>query len=396
MKGPDLFDVMLRLHGAEYLGRNYVFVRLARMQIAGHLDYSEISRILDGITRKTEWFPKWMAAGDRHRSLAEAALAIGSGPSAGDAFLRASMCSHWASLYAVGPDQTAAHRTSLEMYAAGSDHFEPPSRRVEIPFDGDAIPGYLRLPPGVERPRVVLMIGGADTNKEELHHWGTEFTRRGLAVLAFDGPGQGELAGRYRRLTMRFDTFHQAVSAVIDHLGAEDRKLDLDGVGVFGNSLGGYLALDAGLRDTRVRAVICNGGFCDAASIDAWPEGVVRAFSSCLGLDDPAAVLAHVREHLDLTKVQGTNRPAALVVHGGREDLSDTDEARRAAAVVGGTLVVVEDGWHTCTNRDHLVSPMFGDWMAGALAGEAAEGPREVTISDDHGYAVVMGPTGVR
>ena len=393
MKGPDLFDIMLRLHGAEHLGRNYLFVRLARMQIAGHLDYSETSRILEGIARKADWFPVWMAAADRHRALAEAALARGSDASAGDGFLRASMCSHWGSLYAGGADRTTAHRTSLAMYAAGSDHFEPPSRRVEIPFEGDAIPGYLRVPPGVECPRVVLMIGGADTNKEELHHWGTEFTRRGLAVLAFDGPGQGELAARYERLTMRFDTFHRAVSAVVQHLGTVDRRLDLDGVGVFGNSLGGYLALDAGLRDPRICAVICNGGFCDAASIDSWPQGVVQAFSSCLGLDTSAAVLAHVRDRLDLTKVEGTNRPAALVVHGGREDLSDTDEARRAATVVDGALVVVEGGWHTCTNRDHLLSPMLGDWMAAALAGEVPAGYRELSVADERGYAALFEPS---
>lgn len=392
MKGPDLFDVMLRLHGAEHLGRNYMFVRLARMQIAGHLDYSEISRILGTISRKAEWFPAWMTAAERHRSLAEAARATGSFTSAGDAFLRASMCSHWASLYALGPDRSTAHRASLEFYADGSDHFEPPSRRVEIPFDDDIVPGYLRMPSGVDRPRVVLMIGGADTNKEELHHWGTEFGRRGMAVLAFDGPGQGELAARYDRLKMRLDRFHLSVTSVIDWLEAQDLPLDLDRVGVFGNSLGGYLALDAGLRDQRIHSVICNGGFCDAASIDGWPEGVVRAFSSCLGIDDSEEVLAHVRDHLDLRAVPGTNRPAALVVHGGREDLSDTDEARRAAEVVDGALVVVEDGWHTCTNRDHLVSALFGDWMARSLRGDLVGGYSETTVSDESGYGAVFDP----
>ncbi|MPZ68191.1 MAG: alpha/beta hydrolase [Actinobacteria bacterium] len=389
MKGPDLFDVMLRLHGAEHLGRNYQFVRLARMQIAGHLDYSEISRVLDTITRRTEWFSMWMAASERHRSLAHAALAGGGYASAGDGYLRSALCAHWASLYAVGIDRSTAHRSSLELYAAGAPYFEPPSERIEIDFDGDVIPGYLRLPRNVERPKVVLMIGGADTNKEELHHWGTQFTRRGLAVVPFDGPGQGELAARYGRLTMRFGSFHRSVSAVIDWLEAGDRDLDLGGIGVFGNSLGGYLALDAALRDPRIRGVICNGGFCDAASIDAWPEGVVHAFSSCLGLET-TDVLAHVREHLDLTEVPTSNQPSALVVHGGREDLSDIEEARRAARTMNGALVVVEDGWHTCTNRDHLVSPLFGDWMVRSLASAKSAGCSETIMSDERGYAAAL------
>jgi hypothetical protein len=66
------------------------------------------------------------------------------------------------------------------------------------------------------------MLGGADTNKKELHHWGTELTRRGFAVLPFDGPGQGELAARYNRLTMRFDRFHEPVSTVIDWVLADE------------------------------------------------------------------------------------------------------------------------------------------------------------------------------
>lgn len=52
MPGPDQLDTLLRVHGGEVLGRNYVFVRLARMNVAGHIDYSETSRILEAIRRK--------------------------------------------------------------------------------------------------------------------------------------------------------------------------------------------------------------------------------------------------------------------------------------------------------------------------------------------------------
>ena len=62
MLDPDLLDTLLRVHGGEVLGRNYVFVRLARMNIAGHIDYSETSRILQSIRRKADWYPVWMDA----------------------------------------------------------------------------------------------------------------------------------------------------------------------------------------------------------------------------------------------------------------------------------------------------------------------------------------------
>jgi pimeloyl-ACP methyl ester carboxylesterase len=394
VSGPDLFDLLLRLHGAEFLGREYVFVRLARLSVAGHLDYSEISRILQAIRRRADWLPVWMQASDRHAALASAAERAGSGASAGDGYLRASLCAHWGSLYAQGDERTSAHRRSLELYRAGLVHYDPPAQVVEVPFEGDVLPGYLRRPAGFASPvPVVLMVGGADTNKEELHHWGTEITRRGMAVLPFDGPGQGEHAGRYHRLVMRFDDFHRAVSAVLDWLSdhAGDLGLDLGRVGIFGNSLGGYLALDAARRDPRVGAVISNGGFCDAASIDRWPDGVISAFQSCLGIDDPAEALRNVRQNLDLVSVPAINQPRALIVHGGREDLSDEAEARRAAQTMEGGLVVVEEGWHTCTNRDHLVSPLFGDWLRAALAGEVGPGYKETRARDETDYGRLVG-----
>lgn len=384
--GPDLLDALLRLHGGENLGRAYLFVRLARYNVAGHIDYSETSRILSSIHGRAGWASAWLEAADRHRSLAQVAEERGAGISAGDAYLRASLCAHWASMFSAEPTKTKAHRYSVELYRRGSPYFRPPSEVLEVHFQGDRLPGYLRKP-AHPRPPVVIMIGGADTNKEELHHWGTEFTLRGLCALPFDGPGQGELSARYDRLPMRLDRFHEAVSAMLDHLERMHPELDLDRIGLFGNSLGGYLALDAAGRDPRIRAVICNGGFADARSLDNWPPSVLAAFSSCLGFEDPKDVAAHIKDHLDLSAVPRINRPPSLVVHGGREDLSTEEEAATAAKLSGGTLLVVEDAWHTCTNRDHLISPVFGDWMVAALRGNLPpDPPRLIRATDERDY----------
>lgn len=390
MSGPDLFDTLLRVHGAEDLGREYVFVRLARMNIAGHIDYSEISRILQRIRRKSDWFSEWMSASDRHAALGIAAQHRNASASAGDALLRASLCAHWASLYAEAENKTTAHQRSLELYRLGGSWFDPPSERVEIEFDGDVLPGYLRGDKNAHDGRLVLMLGGADTNKEELHHWGTQFARRGFVVLVVDGPGQGEHASRYGRLNMRFDTYHQAVSAVLDWAERSLTDIDHQAIGLFGNSLGGYLALDAALRDKRIQAVISNGGFSDAASIDRWPPGVMRAFSSCLGMEKAEDIRSHIVEHLNLSKVPSKHSPPTMVIHGGREDLADEDESRRAAQITDGTLAVIEDGWHTCTNRDHLLSPLMTDWMTSALKGETRPGFKEVRLRDERGYQALF------
>jgi hypothetical protein len=389
-RGLDLLDTLLKLHGAEELGRRYLFVRLARINIAGHIDYSETSRILQSIRRRADWVPIWLAASERHAGIARAAEAAGATTSAGDGYLRAALCAHWATLFAAGQNKNDAHRISLDLYAKGAAWHEPPTRRLEIPFQEDVLPAYLRLPSTKPLRGVVLMIGGADTNKEELHHWGTEFTRRGLGVVPFDGPGQGEMAARYGRLVMRFDTFHRAVSATIDWLELQDMEVDSARVGVFGNSLGVYLALDAALRDERIGAVISNGGFCDARGAEGWPPSVMSAFSSCLGIEDETTLLTNINEQLDLASVPALNPPPALVVHGGREELSEEEESRDAARTVDGTLLVVEDAWHTCTNRDHLASSIFADWMTAALEGRVTTGYREVRATDEHDYANVL------
>lgn len=324
--------------------------------------------------------------------MAQAAEAVGQTTSAGDGYLRAALCAHWATLFATGQDKNDAHLASLKFYARGAAWHEPPTRRLEIPFQRDVLPAYLRLPVTKPLHGLVLMIGGADTNKEELHHWGTEFTRRGLAVIPFDGPGQGELAARYGRSVMRFESFHRAVSAIIDWVQLQDLEVNSQRVGVFGNSLGGYLALDAARRDERIGAVISNGGFCDARAAETWAPSVANAFSSCLGIEEETALLAYIDDYLDLSSVPALNRPPALIVHGGREDLLDEEESRDAARIVDGTLLVVEDAWHTCTNRDHLVSPIFADWMAAALDGRIAAGYGEVRAIDERDYARVLSP----
>ena len=97
------------------------------------------------------------------------------------------------------------------------------------------MPGYVRRPVGVDRPPVVVLIAGLDSTKEEFHTFTALFLRRGVATLAFDGPGQGEL---------EFDLpieaeFEKPLGAVLDWLSTRS-DLDSSRVAAAGVSLGGY------------------------------------------------------------------------------------------------------------------------------------------------------------
>src|SRR5262249_59703284 len=93
-----------------------------------------------------------------------------------------------------------------------------------------------RLPKGVSRPPLVLMTMGLDSTKEELLTFEMDFLRRGMAILAFDGPGQGEAEYDF---PIRYD-YENVVGPVIDWVHANLRDVDTGRIGIWGISLAAY------------------------------------------------------------------------------------------------------------------------------------------------------------
>src|SRR5262249_56346203 len=127
--------------------------------------------------------------------------------------------------------------------------------RVRIRYEGKQLYGILRKPYGVERPPVVAMAMGLDSTKEECDAYEQPFLARGLATLAFDGPGQGE--GQYD-FAIRGD-YEVPVAAVVDFIEMP-RDLDAKRGALSGVSLGGYYAPRAAAFEKRVRACLAVGG----------------------------------------------------------------------------------------------------------------------------------------
>ena len=70
-----------------------------------------------------------------------------------------------------------------------------PIERVELPYQGKKIQAILHLPPHLrpcEKVPCIMYIPGMDGVKEDNPATGDPFLERGFAVLAIDGPGQGE------------------------------------------------------------------------------------------------------------------------------------------------------------------------------------------------------------
>jgi hypothetical protein len=127
---------------------------------------STTDRIVDGDA--DSWCQEWIATGQRVAALAEECEQSANRVSARAAYLRA------ATYFAVAlsavdgtkdPDALlgptfAQHRRSFDAYVQLLD---PPAERVQIPYEGQTMPGYLFRPSTSEVPRrTLIMNNGSD------------------------------------------------------------------------------------------------------------------------------------------------------------------------------------------------------------------------------------------
>ena len=122
--------------------------------------------------------------------------------------------------------------------------------RVDIPYDGGALP-TLRLPAQQEERRGTILIhGGFDSFMEEFYSMAWYFAERGYDVIMFEGPGQGG-ALKYHQLYWN-NEWEKPTAAVLDHYGCED-------VTILGISMGAWLCVRAAAFESRIARVIIIG-----------------------------------------------------------------------------------------------------------------------------------------
>jgi 2,6-dihydroxypseudooxynicotine hydrolase len=359
----------IRLHGAEHMARQYVVIRLARIEATGPLDFSDIQRVLSRVVDARTWHPAWHDEGVRAEEAAERLVAEGRTVSAADMFHRASACYHWSQYLArVGSEQKAeGRRGRVRCYRRAVECFPFRIEPVSAPFDGAELPGYLHLPERAEatgeRPACVIMVNGADSVKEEYHNWARQFVRRGLAVLTIDGPGQGEMV---EVIPMVPDAWERPMGAAVDALSVCG-KVDAGRIGIWGSSMGGFLALRAAAYEPRLRAAISSGGFYDFRDYRYWPISTQLNVMEDLMLESLSAAREYMAQKCTLDGVVDRIDVPYLVIHGARDELLGVEEGRQMASGPSGEFVNFEDGFHTCTNYNAELVTLMCDWMAEKL-----------------------------
>jgi pimeloyl-ACP methyl ester carboxylesterase len=324
------------------------------------VDFNDFQRTTATLDRWEDWLDAWVATGDVHTGLAEEAEEAGESRSAGEAYVRAALCYHFAKfvwLVELDRHREATERAIASLYAAHR-HLDPGAKRIEIPFEGDTLVGNLRRPAGAGSAPLVLLLPGLDSTKEEFFNWEEVFLSRGLATFSFDGPGQGESGFRTH---IRPD-YEAAVSAALDTLAWDGP------VGAAGVSLGGYYAPRAAARESRLAAVAgVSGAFNFGECWDGLPPLTREAFAHHSGADGEEDARAKALE-LDLAPVIAELDRPALMVTGKLDRIIPWEQTKRIAdEAPKARFVLYDEGNHVCNNIPYKYRPLVADWLAKEL-----------------------------
>ncbi|MFQ5914962.1 MAG: alpha/beta hydrolase family protein [Nitrospinota bacterium] len=337
--------------------------------LANGVDYNDAVAITGRVRDWSQWCEEWSRESRRYEELGEKTLAQGNTLTAAEAFVRASLYFHYGQLvFFRDPEQRRrAHERRVAAYTKALPHLRPSGERVEIPFEEFRLPAILRIPRGGRPAPCVLLVPGMDSAKEEYHSFSERLLARGMATLAFDGPGQGET---WYFLKLRAD-YEKATSAALDYLCTRP-EIDPERIGIFGRSFGGYLAPRAAGCDSRFRACVGVGGFYD---LSFWETSMIELikedFQNLCGAKSEEEAQVFSRR-ITLDGVAKNIRCPLLIVHGRRDVISAPDQAERivAAAPEPKELWMYEEGNHVCENLATVYRPLVADWLAGHLSAE--------------------------
>ncbi len=331
--------------------------------ISNGVDANDFQRVTNSIERWDDWCQRWCECGAMHEQMGEKAEAQEHYTSAAYHYFHAAISYHFGKyLFVRKPHELRqAHEHVVHAYKRALPYFDFPGEHVEMAYEGGAtMYGVLRKPWHTPKPPVVILVPGLDSVKEELHIYGDDFLKRGMAVLAIDGPGQGEMEFEH---AMRFD-YEVPIKYTIDYLESRP-DVDASRVGLMGVSLGGYYAPRAAAFEPRLKAAIANcGGYNFVGHFDRLPMLTREAFTYRL----KSANQSEARAKLAAFNLQGVMEKVKcplLIIMGRRDRLVPPADAERMTAEAGevAELWMFEDGNHVCNNIPYKHRPQQADWM---------------------------------
>jgi dienelactone hydrolase len=333
------------------------------------VNFARMRRVVSTIKTFYTWCDQWIREGAAVELLALDALNKGNSYTARNLYHEAAGCYH------IGEHiffldlirKHAAQERARHCYKKAITLYEEDKRplRIEVPFRKTVIPCYLHQTSQPDQPLVILINGLNHIKEVEQHYLSTLLTSNQINALTFDGPGQGEM---WRRMKLIPD-YESVLTAIIDWLIEHDNqhKIDLSHIGLYGWSLGSYLAFRSAAYDRRISCVIGNGvlGHLDTESMKKGGPFWFRDFLHVYGLSSIEEASLFMPE-IDIKKVPALDCPV-LVIQGGEDRyLSqpwDQKEYVLDWAVGEKEQKYYPDGEHCCSNYFDEVLPYSIDWF---------------------------------
>jgi dienelactone hydrolase len=352
------------------------------MYAAGLDAEPDFARVRGRIRKFDDIAREFAAAGDRRERLSDEAERDGRTIEAREHAFVASILwgnAQWP-LFGNSPRNLDYGRHKADCFDRFIRHAPHPVRRVEIPFGGASLPGYLHLPASGTGPfPCAIQVSGMDSFKEhQVALYGDKYLERGIARLSVELPGQGEALTR--GLFVTHDGAAEAGRAIAGWL-AEQPELAVGRFAVIGNSFGSFWA-------TQIAAAVPELAGCAVVGVIHEP-GMRSIFESAsptfkarfmymANLPDEDAFDGFAAG-MDLRSVAGSIASPYLVLAGEDDELSPLENtfALLRGISAPAQLVVYEGERHSVggssaaqfgPNRHHLVA----GWIAERLAGVPA------------------------
>ncbi|MGH9088606.1 MAG: alpha/beta hydrolase family protein [Acidimicrobiales bacterium] len=353
--------------------------------VVGEQSAAEMAMLRSQIRKLADFLPAVRAAATRHERLARDAEQGERTVTAGEHWHAAAMLwslSAWP-LWRISPEvlelDEAKNRAYLSWARYATHHVE----RVDIEVGGHRIPAWLHLPPG-HRPGgtsaplpTVLACGGMDGAREILvRREGDGLLARGFAVLAFDGPGQGESAVHGYHVTAT--NWIEAGEALVAWCRGRP-ELDAGRLVAFGTSFGSFWTMQ--IAATQPSLLGC------AAALPVFEPGASTIFEQAsptfkarhmfmAGLFDDEESFDRLVAGYDLRPLVARSTVPWLAVGGEADELSPVtwvyEIARWSSA--SSTLVVYDRARHAMTESPATVlgpswQSIVGDWLTDRVGG---------------------------
>jgi pimeloyl-ACP methyl ester carboxylesterase len=244
-----------------------------------------------------------------------------------------------------------------------------PVIRVEVPFAGKTLPGYLHLPhqpkPG-EKFSVAIGIDGMDASKEIMcSMYGDKFLERGMAHFAYDGPGQGECT--YRDILVTPTNHMDAARAVYDWL-SKHPNIDVSRSVIWSVSMGSFFGLQAAaalgdkIRGAAVTFVCHEPGLFSLMNRSA-PSYKMR-FMYMSGHTDEDEFDRFI-EKFSLTPIAGDIKCPVLIQAGEDDELSPLEFSDELAGMIRSPKkLVIYEGERHAIGGNNLSSALGENWFA--------------------------------